>query len=107
MNFSVVHTIYLYIHVAAHTRLADLHRTMNVHIKPPSVTRDEEGAWLGAWLSGRMVGKKETYSNWYYYELVARLLLCMAVGKLDISYPPSIPEHLPPTLRAFLAKYVP
>ena len=55
MNFSVVHTIYLYIHVDAHTRLADLHRTMNVHTKPPSVTRDEEGAWLGAWLSGRRV----------------------------------------------------
>ena len=32
------------------------------------------------------------------------LLLCMAVGKLEISYPPSIPEHLPPTLRDFLAK---
>ena len=31
---------------------------MNVHTKPPSVTGDDEGAWLGAWPSGRMVGKK-------------------------------------------------
>ena len=97
---------------------------MNVHTKPPSVTGDDEGAWLGAWPSGRMVGKKGdilklvmiTINN---HELVARLLvmmiivliysqgmllLCMGVGKLEISYPPSIPEHLPPTLRDFLAK---
>ena len=31
---------------------------MNVHTKPPPVTGDDEGAWLGAWPSGRMVGKK-------------------------------------------------
>ena len=42
----------------AHTRLSDLHRTMNVHTKPPSVTGDDEGACLGAWPSSRMVGKK-------------------------------------------------
>ena len=50
-------TIACYSH-DAHTRLADLHRTMNVHTKPSSVTGDDEGAWLGAWPSGRMVGKK-------------------------------------------------
>ena len=44
--------------IPAHTRLADLHRTMNIHTKPPSVAGDDEGAWLGAWPSGRMVGKK-------------------------------------------------
>jgi hypothetical protein len=31
---------------------------MNVHTKPPPVAGDDEGAWLGAWPSGRMVGKK-------------------------------------------------
>ena len=40
-----------------HHRLADLHRTMNVHTKPPS-TVDGEGAWQGVWPSGRMFGKK-------------------------------------------------
>ena len=38
-----------------------------------------------------------------YHTPQGMLLLCMAVGKLDISYPPSIPEHLPPTLKDFLA----
>ena len=53
-NFQVIiiHTVCT---IHAHIRLADLHRTMNVHTKPPS---DDEGAWLGAWPSGRMVGKK-------------------------------------------------
>ena len=49
---------HIHTHTCEHTRLADLHRTMNVHTKPPSVTGDDEGAWLGAWPSGRMVGKK-------------------------------------------------
>ena len=44
--------------IPAHTRLSDLHRTMNIHTKPPSVAGDDEGAWLGAWPSGRMIGKK-------------------------------------------------
>ena len=51
-----IHVWYIMIH--AHTRLADLHHTMNVHTKPPSLTGNDEGAWLGAWPSGRMVGKK-------------------------------------------------
>ena len=40
-----------------HHRLADLHRTMNVHTKPPS-TVGGGGAWQGVWPSGRMFGKK-------------------------------------------------
>ena len=37
-------------------------------------------------------------------QMTLYVYMCMAVGKLDISYPPSIPEHLPPTLRDFLSK---
>ena len=44
--------------IAPPIRLADLHRTMNVHAKPPSVTAEDEGAWQGVWPTGRMVGKK-------------------------------------------------
>jgi len=32
------------------------------------------------------------------------LILCLAVGKMDISYPPSLPEELPGNLQDFLAK---
>ena len=39
-------------------RLADLHRTMNVHAKPPSVAAEDEGAWQGVWPTGRVGGKK-------------------------------------------------
>ena len=53
-----LHVWYIFCAILAHTRLADLHRTMNVHTKPLSVTGDDERAWLGAWPSGRMVGKK-------------------------------------------------
>ena len=38
--------------------MADLHRTMNVHMKPPSVAAEDEGAWQGVWPTGRMGGKK-------------------------------------------------
>ena len=33
-------------------------------------------------------------------------MLCMATGKLEMTYPPTIPENLPPSLRDFLTKYV-
>ena len=32
------------------------------------------------------------------------LILCLAVGKMDISYPPSFPMELPDSLKDFLAK---
>ena len=65
-NVSLPSFVYAHTHTHTHTHRpcvttptrADLHRTMNVHTKPPSVTGDDEGAWLGAWPSGRMVGKK-------------------------------------------------
>ena len=66
----------------AHTRLSDLHRTMNVHTKPPSVTGDDEGAWLGAWPSGRMVGKKGDILKLVIiiiYELVAGYDDCISL----------------------------
>ena len=53
-----MHTTCILFTNCTHYRLADLHRTMNVHIKPPSVTGNDEGAWLGKWPNGRMVGKK-------------------------------------------------
>ena len=52
-----MHTTCILFTSCTHYRLADLHHTMNVPTKP-SVTGNDEGAWLGAWPSGRMVGKK-------------------------------------------------
>ena len=43
-------------------------------------------------------------SEWYLHLLQGVVLLCLAVGKLEVNYPPSIPDHLPPSLRDFLAK---
>lgn len=87
-------------------RLADLHRAMNTHMKASSVaqTPEEEagpGVGLGAWLPGTMDmrgGKKGDILK------VGMLVLCLAVGKIDVGYPPSIPPDLPGDLRDFLNK---
>jgi len=73
---------------------------MNPHVRP-SVTNGEEESGLGLWPPGvaeMRGGKKGDILK------LGMLILCLAVGKMDISYPPSLPEELPGNLQDFLAK---
>ncbi len=93
---------------------------MSSHAKP-SLTTPTSDVESSPWLRGTLElrgGKKgdilKLVSVWrtlQWQPLVSSplppqgmLLLCLAEGKLDISYPPAIPQDLPDPLRDFLAK---
>ena len=72
--------------------MGDLHHTMNVHTKPPSVTGYDVGAWLGVWPSGRMVGKKGDILKLVLILVWTRLLVVMTVN-LFPGYAASVHGH--------------